>query len=82
MNGYQPQKGELASPPNKGTSVQKAELSGNIHFGLIMLSQNEYNELIKQSDQLRTLKNYIKQDGTITKNEILNLINAMEANNE
>lgn len=59
-----------------------AELNGNMHFGINVLTQSEYNKLIKHSEQLQILKNFIKRESTITKSEILNLINAMEENNE
>lgn len=48
----------------------------------IEVTEDKYNDLIREREQLRILKNYTKQESTITKNEIINLINAMEANNE
>lgn len=44
----------------------------------IEVTEEKYNELIKEREQLRILKNFIKQESTITKNEVTNLINAME----
>lgn len=37
---------------------------------------------VRQSEQLRILKNYIKLEKVIVKEDVLNLITAMEAENE
>ena len=46
------------------------------------ITEDKYDELVRESEQLRILKNYIKLETTFTKSEVVNLINAMEANNE
>lgn len=46
------------------------------------ITEDKYNEFVRESEQLRILKNYIKLETTFTKSEVVNLINAMEANDE
>lgn len=41
-------------------------------------TEAKYEWLVRQSEQLRILKNYIKLESTLTKSEIVNLINAMD----
>lgn len=48
----------------------------------IETTEAKYDELIAEREQLRILKNFVKIESTLTKSEIVNLINAMEANNE
>ena len=45
-------------------------------------TEAKYDALVRESEQLRILKNYTKLESTLTKSEIINLINAMEVNNE
>lgn len=45
------------------------------------VTESKYDDLISEREQLRILKNYTKLESTHTKEEIINLINAMEANN-
>ena len=45
------------------------------------ISEQKYDQLIKEREQLRILKNFINQESTITKTEVANLINAMEQSN-
>lgn len=42
----------------------------------------KYDELIKEREQLRILKNFVKLEEVILKDTVLTLIKAMEANNE
>lgn len=44
-------------------------------------TESKYDQLISEREQLRILKNYTKLESTKEKQEIINLINAMEANN-
>lgn len=48
------------------------------------ITEAKYDELVRHSEQFRILKNYIRLETTLTKSEIVNLINAMEmeANDE
>lgn len=48
----------------------------------IETTEEKYIALVRQSEQLRILKNFVRQENTIVKSEIINLINAMEANDE
>lgn len=41
-------------------------------------TEEKYDNLIKEREQLRILKNFIKQESTLLKTEVLNLIAAME----
>lgn len=43
---------------------------------------SEYNKLIRQSEQLRILKNFAALEEVYCKDQITTLIKAMEANNE
>lgn len=46
------------------------------------ITEDKYDVLIKESEQLRILKNFIKSENVYSKIEIEALIKAMEANNE
>ena len=47
--------------------------------GTVMeITEHKHEELIRQSEQFRILKNYIKLESTFTKSEVINLINAMD----
>lgn len=46
------------------------------------ITEAKHDKLVANSEQLRILKNYCKQPDVILKEDILRLINAMEANNE
>ena len=48
----------------------------------VEITEQKHNALIRESEQLRILKNFINQESTITKYEVLNLINAMEQSKE
>lgn len=41
-----------------------------------------YASLVRDSENLRILKEYVRSEKVITKDEILTLIDAMEANDE
>lgn len=56
-----------------------AEQNTNMHFGVNILTQREYNELKEQSEQLRILKNYIRNKEVLLKSEIERLLDAMES---
>ena len=47
----------------------------------IELTEGKHDHLIRESEQLRILKNLIKSDEVILKETVLALIKAMEANN-
>lgn len=48
----------------------------------VSIAEDKHDKLLRESEQLRILKNYCKQDEVLTKGEILTLIKAMEGNNE
>jgi hypothetical protein len=52
-------------------------------FGTSMeITEAKYDALVREREQLRILKNFIKLESTLTKGEVLNLIAAMEVKNE
>ena len=48
----------------------------------VNIAEVQFNCFIRDSEQLRILKNYCKLEEVLTKSEVLTLIKAMEANNE
>ena len=48
----------------------------------IETTENAYNALVRESEQLRILKNFINLESVYSKVEVQTLIKAMEANNE
>lgn len=44
----------------------------------ITITKGFYANLIRQSEQLKILKEFVRSENTITKTEIINLIYAME----
>lgn len=48
----------------------------------VEITEAQYEKLIRKSEQLRILKDYVKYEKVITKNEILTLIEVLEGNNE
>lgn len=59
-------------------------VSGLLKLGAntIETTEGNYNALVREREQLRILKNFIKLESTLTKGEVLNLIAAMEVKNE
>lgn len=47
----------------------------------VCIKKEHHDELIRQSEQLRILKNYIKQTSVFVKGDILELIQSMEGGN-
>lgn len=48
----------------------------------VNVAEEQFKNLIRDSEQLRILKNYCKLDEVLTKNEILTVIKAMEVTYE
>lgn len=48
----------------------------------IELEKEEYKALVADSEKLHILINYIKNSEFVIKNELVNIINAMEVTNE
>ena len=46
------------------------------------ITEAKHDALVREREQLRILKNFIKLESTLTKGEVLNLIAAMEVKNE
>lgn len=46
----------------------------------VEITANEYKNLIKDSENLRVLKNFIKNDRVITKTDLITLVDSMEVN--
>lgn len=46
------------------------------------ITQNEFEDLIRKSEQLRIIKNYVELEEVYCKDQIKTLIKAMEGNNE
>lgn len=48
----------------------------------VNITEDKHNKLIRESEQLRILKNFAKLDEVILKETVVTLIKAMEENNE
>lgn len=48
----------------------------------IEVCEHNYNNLVRESEQLRILKNYARHENVIVKSDILTLIEAMEGKTE
>lgn len=48
----------------------------------VNITEEKNDNLVRESEQLRVLKNYCKLEEVILKEDVLKLIKAMEANNE
>lgn len=48
----------------------------------IEVTEDKYEKLVREREQLRILKNFIKQENVLVKSEVETLIKAMEASNE
>ena len=46
------------------------------------ITKNKYDKFVRESEQLRILKNFVALEAVYSKDQIATLIKAMEANNE